>query len=217
MQDESTGDQMSDEFETREKLLKCAMAEFSENGYMKASLRKICADAGVTTGALYFFFKNKNDLFAAIVDPPLKGITKLLGEHYMHDAEEMASDDPAVMSAEYHIETHGGLEMLVEYMYHYHDVIILLLTKAQGSEYENAVDMVVAMTEKGFRMSAEKIVEKKPGCHIDEYMLHWIAHMSVDAYIHLLTHENDVEKAKIHMKRIMEFLIKMWFSMIVDD
>ena len=49
---------MGDELETREKLLESAMAEFSENGYMKASLRKICADAGVTTGALYFFFKN---------------------------------------------------------------------------------------------------------------------------------------------------------------
>ena len=63
---------MGDELETREKLLESAMAEFSENGYMKASLRKICADAGVTTGALYFFFKNKNDLFKAIVDEPLK-------------------------------------------------------------------------------------------------------------------------------------------------
>ena len=47
---------MGDELETREKLLKSALAEFSEKGYMKASLRKICADAGVTTGALYFFF-----------------------------------------------------------------------------------------------------------------------------------------------------------------
>ena len=41
---------MGDELETREKLLESAMAEFSENGYMKASLRKICADAGVTGG-----------------------------------------------------------------------------------------------------------------------------------------------------------------------
>lgn len=36
---------MGDELETREKLLESAMTEFSENGYMKASLRKICADA----------------------------------------------------------------------------------------------------------------------------------------------------------------------------
>lgn len=208
---------MSDELETREKLLKSALSEFSEKGYMKASLRKICADAGVTTGALYFFFKNKNELFAAIVEPPLKELCRLLNEHYTQDAEEMASDDPAVLTAEYHIETHGSLEVLVEYMYQYYDVFILLLTKAQGSDYENAVDMVVDMTEQSFRISAEKAAQKKPGCHVDEYMLHWITHISVDAYTHLLTHEKDVEKAKLHMRRVMEFLIKIWFTMIVED
>lgn len=41
--------------ETKEKLLASAKAEFMEKGYAKASLRKICANAGVTTGALYFF------------------------------------------------------------------------------------------------------------------------------------------------------------------
>lgn len=208
---------MGDELETREKLLKSALAEFSEKGYMKASLRKICAEAGVTTGALYFFFKNKNDLFAAIVDTPLKELCRLLNEHYMNDAEEMASDDPAVLTAEYHIETHGGMDALVEYMYKYYDVFILLLTKAQGSEYENAVDMVVDMTERGFRASADRAAQKMPGYHVDEYMLHWITHISVDAYTHLLTHERDVERAKLHMRRIMEFLINIWFTMIVQD
>ena len=38
-----------------------------------------------------------------------------------------------------------------------------------------------------------------------------------DAYTHLLTHERDVEKAKLHMRRVMEFLIKIWFTMIVED
>ena len=37
---------------------------------MKASLRNICKEAGVTTGALYFFFKDKEDLFAALVEKP---------------------------------------------------------------------------------------------------------------------------------------------------
>lgn len=208
---------MGNELETREKLLKSALAEFSEKGYMKASLRKICADAGVTTGALYFFFRNKNDLFTAIVDPPLKELCRLLNKHYMNDAEEMASDDPAVLTAEYHIESHGGMDALVEYMYQHYDVFILLLTKAQGSEYENAVDMVVDMTERGFRASADRAAQKMPGYHVDEYMLHWITHISVDAYTHLLTHERDVEKAKLHMRRIMEFLINIWFTMIVQD
>ena len=50
--------------ETRQHLLECAKREFLEKGYMKASLRNICKEAGVTTGALYFFFKDKEDLLA---------------------------------------------------------------------------------------------------------------------------------------------------------
>ena len=113
----------------------------------------------------------------------------------MQDAQDMDSDDPAVLSAEYHIDTHTDLDKLVDYMYLHYDVFMLLLTGAQGSEYENTVDMIVDMTEKGFR----------------------ITHISVDAYTHLLTHERDVEKAKLHMRRVMEFLIKIWFTMIVED
>ena len=45
--------------ETKERLLACAKKEFVEKGYAKASLRAICREAGVTTGALYFFFRIK--------------------------------------------------------------------------------------------------------------------------------------------------------------
>ena len=38
--------------ETKERLLACAKKEFVEKGYAKASLRAICREAGVTTGAL---------------------------------------------------------------------------------------------------------------------------------------------------------------------
>lgn len=59
------GDKMSEE-NTREQLLSAAKAEFLRCGYQKASLRKICATADVTTGALYFFFKNKEQLFTKL-------------------------------------------------------------------------------------------------------------------------------------------------------
>ena len=58
------------DYEKRELLISAAKEEFLEKGYNKASLRSICAKAGVTTGALYFFFENKADLFSAIVDGP---------------------------------------------------------------------------------------------------------------------------------------------------
>ena len=55
---------VKDEKETKRRLLESAKKEFLEKGYLQASLRNICKNAGVTTGALYFFFEGKEALFA---------------------------------------------------------------------------------------------------------------------------------------------------------
>ena len=51
------GDGLAGDKATTEKLLENAKREFVEKGYRKASLRTICKNAGVTVGALYFFFQ----------------------------------------------------------------------------------------------------------------------------------------------------------------
>lgn len=43
---------MGGEKETRKRLIESAEIEFFEKGYLKASLRRICASAGVTTGEI---------------------------------------------------------------------------------------------------------------------------------------------------------------------
>ena len=58
---------MGTDHETEAKLLASAKSEFLEKGYAKASLRKICANAGMTTGALYFFFKDKEDYYRTCI------------------------------------------------------------------------------------------------------------------------------------------------------
>ncbi len=73
--------------ETLQKIQEAAMKEFSEKGYMKSSLRKICNDAGVTTGALYFFFKDKDELFCSLVKEPLDVLYKTMTDHYSMEQE----------------------------------------------------------------------------------------------------------------------------------
>ena len=63
--------------QTRQRLLRCAKAEFLSRGFEHASLRRICEAAGVTTGAVYFFFQNKEDLFAQIVQDTAQQLTQL--------------------------------------------------------------------------------------------------------------------------------------------
>lgn len=52
--------------ETRERLMQAALDVFHQRGVARASLHEIAQAAGVTRGALYWHFKNKEDLFDAL-------------------------------------------------------------------------------------------------------------------------------------------------------
>jgi AcrR family transcriptional regulator len=52
----------------RDKLLELALEEFAERGFDEASLNEILARAGISKGAYYYYFDDKEDLFAAAID-----------------------------------------------------------------------------------------------------------------------------------------------------
>lgn len=199
--------------ETKERLIESALAEFSEKGYTKASLREICADAGVTTGALYFFFRDKEDLFAAIVEQPFEELKKLLRAHFKAERE-------ITLNAIYeHIE--GGHDelsaALIHHLYANYDAFMLLLTKSQGTRFEGAADEMVDMIDKTYRKLAKSIAAQMPGKRVNMYMLHWLSHMIIDAFIHLLTHEPSEKKAVKAMTRIMNFYASSWIDQVIED
>lgn len=198
--------------ETKEKLLASAKTEFMEKGYAKASLRKICANAGVTTGALYFFFKDKEDLFRSIVEKPLRDLLEMMSMHFAEDAQLLSESDGYAYSDGDHEEL---VQLLIRHLYANRDVFLLLLTKSQGTAFENCIDEVVDKIEKGYRIMAERMAEKEPGMQVNSYMLHWMTHMNIDAFIHLLTHEPDEQKALSHMRRIIDYLVKGWMELIL--
>ena len=80
--------------ETKQQLLAAARTEFSVRGFQGSSLRGICAAAGVTTGALYFFFQGKDDLFAAVLAQVTEPFTRLVAEHYQAERASDRRDSP---------------------------------------------------------------------------------------------------------------------------
>lgn len=196
------------EYEKRALLIEAAKKEFKEKGYNKASLRSICAKAGVTTGALYFFFENKAELFSAIVDQPIKGLKKLLMEHFQEDREYMKHLD----SMENMEMDHSDLsDMLVEYIYSNYDSLMLLLTSAENTVYENCIDELVTLTENSMPI----MLSGFKGYTYDEYMSHWMSHITVDAFLNVIKHETDMEQAKLKLRKIMNYLIEGWVELVL--
>ena len=54
---------LQESLETRDRILKEAIAELSERGYDSLSLESLAKQSGVTRGAVYHHFKNKEGLF----------------------------------------------------------------------------------------------------------------------------------------------------------
>ena len=52
---------------TRRAILESALDVFSEKGYAKATFDEIAVRAGFTKGAIYWYFRNKADLVAALI------------------------------------------------------------------------------------------------------------------------------------------------------
>lgn len=202
---------MKDERETRKKLLASAKKEFLEKGYAAASLRSICKQAEVTTGALYFFFKDKADLFKSLVEEPLQKVYAAMMAHYREEAETAPQTLPEHLSDSRDFQT--ALE-IIHYMYQYYDECLLVLTKAQGSGFENFVDRLVDITKQHYRELADRYCRMFQQPLLDDYTVRWMAHMHVDMFVHLITHERSEAAACRHMEQMIYYLSCGFFAMI---
>jgi AcrR family transcriptional regulator len=72
----------------RNHILDVAQQEFSRYGYEKASLNHIIAEAGLSKGAIYYYFDNKADLFITVV-------TRLMDRFPQIVQKMIDVDDPA--------------------------------------------------------------------------------------------------------------------------
>jgi len=210
---------MKEERETKKRLLDSAKAEFMDKGFEKASLRTICKNAGVTTGALYFFFNNKEDLFAAIVEEPYKIVLQMSLEHFDgHEIIFSSFSAPSDIEAACNPEEHNDFEYkLTHILYQYYDEFLLIIEKSQGTRFENCVDTIVELTEKSYIFMAQKAAEIRPGCRVSKYMCHWITHISIDAFIHILTHVSDENMALKYVKKVIDFILNGWIDLVLIE
>lgn len=159
-----------------DRLLKAARAEFSEHGYEKASLRKICARAGVTTGALYFFFQNKEDLFEHVVGNVVRSMERLTDEMI----EEELRDSSVGVDNE---------KKFLEFMWKNQEVVRILMEKSAGTKYEDYGEKMVQGLEGIYARFFQKFGEVP-----DRALIHALVKMKTQGYMELITGGYSLER-----------------------
>ena len=81
---------------TRERILAAAAGVFSEYGYEKASVARICDAVGIARGTFYQYFRDKQSLFHALVDEQARQILE-----FAQPADWSGRDGPPLERALY--------------------------------------------------------------------------------------------------------------------
>lgn len=204
---------MKQDKETRIKLLASAREEFLREGYMKASLRNICKNAGVTTGALYFFFKDKADLYDCIVKDTVDGIKKVMNEHFMLEYDLAKSEALGDMLESDNSRDFEDTMNIIHILYGHREDVIMLLTKSQGSPYEGVLNLFIETAEKHYENMARQMERIKPQKQIDNKLMHWLAHQMIEVFVYMITHIEEEQQAMQFMEQSVSYMVAGWYGL----
>src|SRR3977135_3561403 len=81
---------------TRRKLLRVGRDLFARRGYSDVPTEEIVRRAGVTRGALYHHFRDKRDLFAAVVEQLEQEISELIAQEALVESDPWEQQRAAI-------------------------------------------------------------------------------------------------------------------------
>lgn len=119
-----------DKSENHIKIIEAARNEFLEAGFEKASMRSIGSRCGLTAAAIYRHCRDKEDLFDQLVAPAVDRVNSWIEAHIARYVDDIHQKD----RAQWH---DSEIDMMREVIYPNMDEYHLLLTKSQGTKYEN--------------------------------------------------------------------------------
>ena len=135
-----------DELNTRAKILHAAKQEFLDKGFAGTNVRTIAEKAGVTTGALYNLFNNKDGIFEDLVSGVFDELLNTLSHSDLLELQNfgMKTSDLSTITE---LSQRRFLRM-IDFFYDNWDAMKLIVCCSKGSSYERIFDKAIDATEK---------------------------------------------------------------------
>lgn len=184
------------------KITEAAFGEFMEHGFLAASLHKIADTAGVTTGALYTRYKNKDALLCSLLEEiftVFRDFAEPVAEQY-RKAEESGSIDDFLAAME--CEARIYMDVLFE---HYEECV-LFFCKSGGSSAEESLKAMINHKADTTAEFFEKIAVQP----VNREAVRLLMEANFHAYSRLLDAGYEKEKAAACMETVQDFFRAGW-------
>lgn len=196
---------------TLENIQKAALTEFSEKGFLGASLRQIVKNAGVTTGAFYGYFSSKEALFASIVEPHAAALMGRFMKAQITFAELPEAEQAAHMGE----ESGTYVRWMVDYICEHREPVKLLLCRAEGTSYEHFVHNMVEV-EVEYTLRYMDVLRRlgRDVPELSQSLCHIIASSMFSGLFEIAVHDMPREQALRDVEQFRSFYAGGWLKLM---
>lgn len=195
-----------DKTQSHNRIIEAAKREFMEYGFADASMRRIASEAGIMVSGLYKHFPNKEEMFAALVDPAIEGFMDLykdIEEEYFtgldwpQNKEGWSGQSESVRA--------------MEYIFDHIDEFRLIICRSGGTKYEDFTHEMATLEERvTFRYM--KALEKKGYVikKVNRKEFHLLLTAYVEAMFQPVAHGFSKKDAIHFAKTLQDFYDPAW-------
>lgn len=198
---------------SKQEILNIAKQMFLEKGYKDTSLRKIVKLAGVTTGAFYSHFKDKEELFKFLVQPAIDNL-----EYLYKDALSLYDgtiDEPKVLQDILWEQSKIRMSNHIDDIFNNYDAFKLLFTCSDGTQYSryihDNINISVKKTKNYFDNLKSKGIKIKD---ISDQELEILIHTHYLSIYEIVKRDMTYKDAKHYTNTISDFFSAGWIKVL---
>ena len=199
---------MNDKFyalpkEKQDRILNAGFRVFSKNTYKKSPMLEIASEAGISKSLLFFYFKNKKELFLFL----LKKAEELTMEYLINSGVHQETDIFEMM--------YKGLIAKAEMMKQYPDMSNFAI-KAYYEDSEEVKDDIQKIIKPYTKLNTTKSVPKlnpedyKEGLDLD--LMYQDMYLASEGYLYRMLQEGDIDVDRMvnDYRKIIDFWKKLY-------
>lgn len=186
-------------------------AEFLEKGFEDASVRSIAARAGMSAAGLYRHYKNKEDMFDALMQPLIQEMNEWLEHHRTtkYDMVDTGEADREMLFGE------SFIDLVKDVLYPRREEFKLLFDGARGTKYENFIHIFVEDQQKDMTRALEYMRDR--GYHVKvptQEELHMLLSAYTTAVFEPVIHGYTQEKMEHSLDTLSRFFMPGWMEIM---